>query len=208
MNKTAFVAFIAGAAIGSVATWQFTKKKYEKIAQEQIDDVKEHFSIKFKHVEPYEGPQDSEEAKRAEQPHVDRDKPDVMAYAAKLAGEGYKYDYSASGQKDRPLEVVTKDPDIPGEKPYVISPEEFGEFDDYTKHSLTYYADGVLCDDMDHRLDDNDPLVLMNPENHFGEYEEDSVFIRNDMQKSDYEILRSLKTYAELIEENPYKAEV
>lgn len=35
------------------------------------------------------------------------------------------------------------------EKTYVISPEEFGEFDDYEQISLTYYADHILADDMD-----------------------------------------------------------
>ena len=32
--------FIAGAGIGSVCTWQLLKRKYELIAQEEIDSVK------------------------------------------------------------------------------------------------------------------------------------------------------------------------
>lgn len=32
---------------------------------------------------------------------------------------------------------------------------------------------------------------------HFGEYEEDSVFMRNDAKRCDYEILRDLRTFAE-----------
>ena len=44
MNKArGFVMFVLGAAVGSVATWQYTKKKYERIAQEEIDSVKEIF---------------------------------------------------------------------------------------------------------------------------------------------------------------------
>ena len=35
-----FLAFIAGAGIGSVCTWQLLKRKYELIAQEEIDSVK------------------------------------------------------------------------------------------------------------------------------------------------------------------------
>lgn len=45
MSKTTgFVMFVLGAAVGSVATWQYVKKKYEQIAQEEIDSVKEIFS--------------------------------------------------------------------------------------------------------------------------------------------------------------------
>lgn len=202
MNKMAFVAFIAGAAIGSVATWQFTKKKYERIAQEEIESVREYFREKNFAVECWEEAMDNRH--NEEKNHIDRDKPDIMAYAAKLNSENY-VDYSTT---KRETPEVVKDPDIPGEKPYVISPEEFGEFDEYTKHSLTYYADGVICDDTDHPLDEDDPIVLIDPESHFGEYEDDSVFVRDDMRKSDYEILRSLKTYTEVIAEYPYKAEV
>ena len=38
--------FAAGAVIGTAATWQYWKTKYEKIAQEEIESVKEAFSKK------------------------------------------------------------------------------------------------------------------------------------------------------------------
>ena len=38
--------FTLGVTAGSVATWQYVKKKYEQIAQEEIDSVKEAFSRK------------------------------------------------------------------------------------------------------------------------------------------------------------------
>lgn len=37
MNKAAgFVMFVLGAAVGSVVTWQYTKKKYEQIARRKL----------------------------------------------------------------------------------------------------------------------------------------------------------------------------
>ena len=42
-----FLAFIAGAGIGSVCTWQLLKRKYELIAQEEIDSVKAAGSFLF-----------------------------------------------------------------------------------------------------------------------------------------------------------------
>ena len=41
----------------------------------------------------------------------------------------------------------------------------------------------------------------------FGEYEDDCVHVRNDAQKTDYEILRALRNYSEVIEEKPYLME-
>ena len=43
-NKSLFsLAFIIGAATGSVVTWYLLKDKYEALAQEEIDSVKEVF---------------------------------------------------------------------------------------------------------------------------------------------------------------------
>ena len=48
--------------------------------------------------------------------------------------------------------------------------------------------------------DENDKPVLSTKEigdalRHFGEYEDDAVYVRNDELKTDYEILRSEKDY-------------
>ena len=42
----AFLAFIAGAGMGSVCTWQLLKRKYELIAQEEIDSVKAAYATR------------------------------------------------------------------------------------------------------------------------------------------------------------------
>ena len=39
----AVISFVAGAAIGSLLAWKFAKDKYERIAQEEIDSVKEYY---------------------------------------------------------------------------------------------------------------------------------------------------------------------
>ena len=45
MNKTInFMMFVLGVAVGSVVTWRYVEKKYEQIAQDEIDSVKEVFS--------------------------------------------------------------------------------------------------------------------------------------------------------------------
>ena len=57
MNSTLskVLIFAAGAAIGSAVTWKLIKEKYERIAQEEIDSVKEVFKsqneLEYEHSE-------------------------------------------------------------------------------------------------------------------------------------------------------------
>lgn len=90
----------------------------------------------------------------------------------------------------------------------MISPNELDEYDDYETISLTLYADGTLTDDNDEVLseDEIEEIIGKDSLNHFGEYEEDSVFVRNDARKCDYEILKSLEDYAEVLARKPYLA--
>ncbi|MBQ8135446.1 MAG: hypothetical protein IJ192_13755 [Clostridia bacterium] len=91
--------------------------------------------------------------------------------------------------------------------PYVISPKEFGEFEDYETISLTYYADGILADDNDVMIDDVENIIGTESLDHFGEYEDDSVFVRNDRVKCDYEILMDQRKYSDVIKNKPYLME-
>lgn len=97
--------------------------------------------------------------------------------------------------------------DETNDKPYVIPPEEFGEMEGYVQSSLTYYADRVLTDEDDNVIDDVDGIVGADFYKHFGEYEEDSVFVRNDGKKHDYEILKDFRLYSDVVKNNPHLSE-
>ena len=90
--------------------------------------------------------------------------------------------------------------------PRIISPDEFGDQDGYDKVSLTYYSDGTVTDDDDRAMNENEVEETIGKDSltHFGEYEDDSVFVRNDRLKADYEILMDQRTYAEVLQEKPY----
>ena len=79
-------------------------------------------------------------------------------------------------------------------EPYVISPDEFGNAG-YDIVSLELYSDRVLVDEDDNPIEDIDFLVGEDSLEHFGEYEDDSVFVRNDHLKTDFEILLVEETY-------------
>ena len=81
--------------------------------------------------------------------------------------------------------------------PYVITPEEFDE-EGYETISLTYYADGVLTDEQDFPIEDAEDTVGNDALNSFGEYEDDSVYVRDDDKGIDYEILLDVRKYSDL----------
>lgn len=80
---------------------------------------------------------------------------------------------------------------------YIISPEEFGSIDGYYTVSLYYFEDGVITDDAFEQIDD-DVIENISVSEHFGEFEDDTVFVRNDVLKSDYEILRDGRYFSEV----------
>lgn len=194
MSKvTNFVMFAMGAVVGSVITWHCVKKKYEQIAQEEIDSVKAVFMKKDPDMEVTV----SETPHQAE-PRKVEEKPSISEYAALLKNEGYT-NYSGTGKEEQTSM---------NDKPYVISPEEFGEDEEYEKISLTYYADQVLADENDELVEDVEGAVGFESLTHFGEYEDDSVFVRNDRLKCDYEILLDQRTYSDVVKTRPHQMEV
>ncbi len=199
MNKAAgFVMFVLGAAVGSVVTWQYTKKKYEQIAQEEIDSVKEIFSRRESAADVEIVTPEPQTAKVGKP----EEKPDISEYAARLEREGYtNYSNASAGEKKEEREAMEM-------KPYVISPDEFGEFEDYERISLSYYADQILADEDDEKVEDVDNVVGLESLTHFGEFEDDSVFVRNDRLKCDYEILLDQRTYSDVIKQRPHQTEV
>ena len=60
---------------------------------------------------------------------------------------------------------------------------------------------------MDEPVEDVDDVVGIESLDHFGEWEDDSVFVRNDKYKTYYEILLDERKYSDIINENPHLAE-
>lgn len=178
-----FIAFVAGVALGALVTWKLVKKKYEQIAQEEIDSVKEIFSKKEKN----ENKEDSDDGIPSWK-NPDSSETLYSDYAKRYAANSAVFQNTQEKNKE----------EHNVDRPYVISPDEFGELDDYECISLTHYSDGVLADDDDELVEDVDNVVGEDYAEHFGEYEDDSVFIRNDKFKCDYEILLDRRKYSEL----------
>ena len=182
MSKaSAMAGFAAGLIVGGAAAWYYAREMYSKIAEEEINSVKEAYSRQKEQEDKRQQPKSEE--KTAVSSNMD-----IRQYAKKVLKEGYT-EYSHTVTDKQPKKLT-------GAEPYVISPDEFGEIEEYTKVSLFYFEDGTLADEYGEVVDDVEEIVGDGLE-HFGEYEEDSVFMRNDAKRCDYEILKDLRNFAE-----------
>lgn len=177
--KTGLI-FSAGAMFGFIVANLLLKDKYEKKCQEDISEVKQRLRKHADKVTDTNANVSSEESDRT-------------AYVERLQ----EFDYAAE------TELNTDDEN---RKPRVISPDEFGEVNGYEVISLTYYADKVLTDTRDMAMsnDDIEDMVGLESLKHFGEYENDAVFVRNDRLKTDFEILLDERCYRDVLEDMPY----
>lgn len=192
-SKVAFIiGSVVGVGIGVAGTYSYFKDKYEKLAEEDFN------SRRVFDEDKTDEPVEPVVEKTADSRTVD--KPSIAEYAAILQKEGY-VNYSDMQDKKQKQEIAV-------DRPYVIQPSDFGEFDDYEKISLTYTADGVLLDDMNEIVDDIEETVGEDSLEHFGEYEDDSVYVRNDAKKCDYEILLDQRNYQEIFETHPHRTEM
>lgn len=184
-----FLFFAAGAAVGVAATWKFFKTKYEQIAQEEIDSVKAVYC-------PQNEEADDDTETTIENGYVPAEV-DLNTYADTLRSQGYT-DYANANNGIVPTRPVEEVDDV--ERPYVIHPNEFGEIDGYNIVSLLYFKDEVLTDDQYEPIEDADDAVGLESLETFGQYEPDSVFVRNDKRKTDFEILLDPRNFCDLLD--------
>lgn len=185
MNKdliTKILLFTTGAAVGSAVSWMLVKTKYEKTIEdknEEIEFLRDRYSISKAGEKVTEGIEDGMEETEELTIHEISEKVRKLRYNNES--------YNEEEDED----------DMCG--PEVIAPEESWE-QDYPVISLTYYEeDGVLVDEHNKIIGNAGELVGEDFADHFGEYEDDSVFIRNRKNKVYYEILKDYGSYSDSI---------
>lgn len=182
------IIFCGGVFIGGLLTWDFFKTKYEKIADEEIASVKET----FEHREPR--PDNNYKVEEALKGND--------AYVNIIDSSGYRNYSNTAIETDK--KGGTADMEL--KQPYVITPEQYEDNVDYTKVSLTWYNDEVLEDDWGNVLDPDD-VIGSDALKTFGQYEKDSVFVRDDDEQIDYEVLLDTRSYKETYGHDPVEAD-
>lgn len=188
--------FVAGAAIGSVVTWKLIEKKYKDLADEEIESVIETFKNRKPRIT-------KDEVKETVEKVINKYKEPEEIVEDIVTSERYSIENEEEiDEDDESNYTVDIDPGVEVIVPYVITPGQFGEYNEYGTKTLTYYADNVLTDEIDNPITSDEMEIMIGPDalDHFGEYEDDSVYIRDEMNEMDYEILKSEKKFSEIPE--------
>lgn len=182
--------FAAGAVVGSVVTYKVVKDKYEQIIEgleDRLNRMSEEITVEdMIYACANEGIEVAVEMQ-------ERNALDEMREAYNNIAQNAGY------TAEQPVEENVKKEESYVPEPYIITPEDFEYgLDGYRQETLTYYACGTLTDDCEDILEFREDIIgNINPAEHFGEYEKDTVYVRNDVTKCDYEILRDTNTYEE-----------
>lgn len=191
MNKA--IPFVVGAAAGSLVTWLAVKQYYKRIADEEIESVVQRFKDR-----KIDGEIVHSAGLSIVEPHDITEEEQVTTTTGySIRGEEYDKLLEENGYSSHPGDpnyaVFTDDKgDVP---PFVIPPEEFGEAD-YNTKTFKFYSDFVLTDEEGVMITDSEELIG-DALKHFGDYEDDAVYVRNVDVECDYEILKQDMTFSE-----------
>lgn len=204
------IIFLAGAAIGSGITYFVTKKvigekveaKYEAQYQEELKSVKESFA--------YLAEEDRKKAEAA------KNKPSIDIYteainkarAREEEAEAKKVNYSKPetiGLEDDEIEddantplidTTIIDEDTDTSQPYIL--KRIPDDEDYTRVSVTYYADGTYADSRDAEMEIEE-YIGKDMMDYVSHTDKDEVFIRNEELGIDVDIIKDTRTYDEVM---------
>ena len=206
---------IASAGISGTTGYFVAKKKYEKKADEEIESVKkafnEHLNELTKAGEKIDIPMTRNgyskySKKKLSEKKTNKESDREPLPTDPVAVDNY-IDYSAP-YRTSSKNVKTEKKFVEGEKgatsndePYIISPDDFMA-SSYESSTLLYYADGVLADDDNNVISSYIGLIGPKALNSFGQYQEDTVFVRNDKLKTDFEIILDTREFSKIRREN------
>lgn len=161
----ASVGFAAGAYFMHVRM----RDEYQKFADTQIEDVRNHYDAKCRDIDK------------------------------KIEEEGQKKALEYITGPYRQQDEEEKPDQEPFEPTEIIEPDEFGGLDEYETSFLTYYADGVLAYDSDGTVEDDildaiGPSAL----GMIGKFMPDAIHVRNHKRHKDYEVLKVTTRYRSL----------
>lgn len=182
-----------GAAAGFAGGWLLWKRKYEKQAEDEINDIRQYYSEKDeKRQKDYETINQKfekiEEDNKKLNEAVDR-----IEYHKIVKEEinTEKGDEEVRAEKESPEE------DLPT-TPYFITEDEYlNGNNDYDKISLTYFSiDDTLADDTDEMVDVED-TISSDLFNQIAESDDGDFYIRNDTLQTDFEVVKIDASYKE-----------
>ena len=178
--------FVAGAATGAFVTYKFVAKYYKDESDKEIQSVIDTFNERKNNLR--------EEIKKENEMKVEKEnktnkKEDKEQNATIIHTENYgSVDVETAAEQ-----LINMSPEDAANF-IIIHPNDYGDQDDYELKSWLLWSDGVLTDDNDEIIE-NPSEFIGDALSHFGDYEDDSVYVRNRADKIDYEILKTEREY-------------
>ena len=186
--------FAAGLAVGAVAGAVIVKNKVLADAKAEVEEVRKYYRESRGVVEEVEEKEVEEKEEVKEVEKKEYELKDIQVKDEPKTGlTNYNQITKMYMSKDEFQSPMYDDP-------FVIDPSEFGENPEYDTETLTYFADGVLVDDVDDVIEEPDIVVGLENLKIFEEFGATTVYVRNDIYKTDYEIIRDDWNYSDLKE--------
>ena len=187
-----FFIFAAGVVAGAVAGAYLVKDKIMADAKQEIEEVREYYKSK----------KESKKEETVEEQPIEEVK-EEKEYKTIVENSGY-INYN------KPEQIIQHS--VLEDEPYAIEPEEFGDKEEegWDTTTLTYFADGVLVDDVDEIVEQPDVVVGLDNLKIFEEFPDATcVYVRNETWRTDFEILRDDWKWSDLqepqVEKKPHQ---
>lgn len=184
--------FAAGVVAGAVAGAYLVKDKIMADAKQEIEEVREYYRSK----------KESKKEETVEEQPVEEVK-EEKEYKTIVENSGYV-------NYNKPEQIIQHS--VFEDVPYAIDPEEFGDKEEegWDTTTLTYFADGVLVDDVDEIVEEPDVVVGLDNLRIFEEFPDATcVYVRNETWRTDFEILRDDWKWSDLqepqVEKKPHQ---
>lgn len=181
------VLLAAGAGLGFIGGKLYYEKKYEKISDNEIKEVKEYYKKKTDKIIGK-----SEEINAKLENVISQ--VEKTNYNKVITSDHYPI----NEEEEVKAELESPEEEKP-DKPYVITEEEFLEGNcDYDKISLTYFElDDTLADDSEEVVDIEE-TISTDIYNELSDDDEDKDwYVRNDELQTDFEIMKVEGSYSE-----------
>ena len=175
--------FVAGMFVGAVTGAYLIKEKALADAREEINEVREYYKEKARNNKQVE----EEAIKDIEEGEEELDEMKKISTDNGYTNYG---DYAKQIKEEKGKSELEKFRELVDIPPYIIEPDEYGEDLEYDSTSYTYFADGVLVDDVDVVVDEPDLVVGLDNLKLFDEFGASAIYVRNEMYKMDIEILK------------------
>jgi hypothetical protein len=187
--------FSVGVGVGIVASMTYFDKKYQKLADEEIESCRQAFSKPKVIFTEHDGWYTKETVTEPEK-HVEIDPLGSNVYSSSVQLETKAYSDYYAPKKVEEAETLSPKED----EPFDISVDEYEEDTEFMKVTLNLYlTDGALVYEETEELADEGSTVGQENLDDFSRTSFSSAYFRNPKNNIDYEVIKVDGSYRELI---------